>query len=57
MILFNDSNNFTNEPDMINRNFVTHGMSNRTVTEIDCFKVWSALYSVVALLRKLEEVK
>lgn len=57
MTLFRDSNNFTNEPNMINRNFVAHGMSNRAVTEIDCFKVWSALYSLVVMLPLLEELK
>ena len=57
MTLFQDSENFTNEPKMINRNFVAHGMSNRAVTEIDCFKVWSALYSLVVMLPLLEELK
>ena len=53
--LFKGTENFTNEPNMINRNFVAHGMSNRAVTEIDCFKVWSALYSLVVMLPLLEE--
>lgn len=57
MALFEDTQNFTNEPNMINRNFVAHGMSNRTVTEIDCFKVWSALYSLVVMIPLLEEIK
>ncbi|MDO4495798.1 MAG: hypothetical protein Q4B62_08440 [Clostridiaceae bacterium] len=57
MTLFKDSNNFTNEPNIINRNFVVHGMSKRSVTEIDCFKVWSALYSLVVMLPLLEEMK
>ncbi len=57
MTLFENGNNFTNEPNMVNRNFIDHGMSNRTVTEIDCFKVWSALYSLAIILPKLEEIK
>lgn len=57
MALFQDTENFTNEPKMINRNYVVHGMSNRTVTEIDCFKVWSALYSLVVMLPLVEEMK
>ena len=57
MALFQDTENFTNEPKMINRNYVVHGMSTRTVTEIDCFKVWSALYSLVVMLPLLEELK
>lgn len=54
--LFADTNDFENDEVMINRNFVSHGMSQRDVTEIDCFKVWSALYSWTALLPHLEEV-
>ena len=53
--LFADTNDFQNDEDMINRNYVSHGMSQRDVTEIDCFKVWSALYSWTALLPHLEE--
>lgn len=55
--LFKGTENFTNEPKMINRNFVIHGMSNRAVTETDCFKVWSALYSLVVMRPLLEEIK
>ncbi len=57
MTLFKPTENFTNEPDIINRNYISHGMSNRAVTKIDCFKVWSALYSLVILLPVLEDIK
>ncbi|MBE5766689.1 MAG: hypothetical protein E7335_05970 [Clostridiales bacterium] len=53
--LFADGDDFQNEPDIINRNFVSHGMSQRDVTMIDCFKVWSALYSLTVFLTHLEE--
>ena len=55
MALFADADDFQSGPDMINRNYVSHGMSKRIVTEIDCFKAWSALYSLTALLPHLEE--
>ena len=55
--LFAGGDNFANEPNLINRNYITHGMSERKVTELDCFRVWSALYSLVVLLPVLEEVK
>lgn len=57
MTLFKDTDNFTDEPDIINRNFISHGMSKRAVDEIDCFKAWSALFSLVVLLPILEEIK
>lgn len=55
LTLMADGDDFQNEPDMINRNFVSHGMSQRIVKEIDCFKVWSALYTLTAILPTLEE--
>lgn len=53
--LLADGNNFTNEPDMINRNFISHGMSHRMVSDIDCFRVWLALYGLAVILPQLEE--
>lgn len=55
--LFQNGENFATEPAIVNRNFVSHGMSKRVVTQIDCFKVWSALYSLVTILPELEAMK
>lgn len=39
--VYEGGNDFTNEPqDMINRNFVDHGMNTRKVTQVDCVKLF-----------------
>lgn len=39
--LYENGNDFTNEnAEMINRNFVDHGMNTRKVTQIDCIKLF-----------------
>jgi len=53
--LFEGSKNFDEEPPIINRNFLIHGMSDNVVNESDCLKVWSALYSFVVIYPKLEK--
>ena len=53
--LFESSENFEIEPDVINRNFLIHGMSEKEVNEDDCLKVWSALYSFVVVYPELEK--
>jgi len=55
MSLFCGYKNFENEPPIINRNFLMHGKSTRTVTDTDCFKLWSALYSLVVVYPKVKE--
>lgn len=55
LALFQNKENFENEPSVINRNFLIHGMSNNEIDEIDCLKVWSALYSFVVIYPELEK--
>ena len=55
LALFQNYKNFENEPSIINRNFLIHGMSKKEVNEIDCFKIWSALYSFVVIYPELEK--
>lgn len=52
--LFKDTNNFTINCDFVNRNYLDHGMSEKKITNLDGFKVWSALYSFVVLFPKIE---
>lgn len=56
-VLFADGNDFINEPDLPNRNFLLHGMSNRDVTKIDCIKILSVLENLLDVeeLLRLEE--
>lgn len=40
-IIYKNGDDFTNEPtEIINRNFVDHGMNTRSVTQIDCIKLF-----------------
>lgn len=57
MVLFASTEDFTKEETIVNRNYITHGMSARTVTNIDCVKLFSLLYSMVTIFPFLEEVK
>lgn len=52
--LFQNSENFEKEPLIINRNFLIHGMRRNEVSEIDCLKIWSALYSFAVIYPGLE---
>lgn len=54
MSLFKQCTNFENEPSVINRNFVMHGKSTKTITDTDCYKLWSALYSLVVAYPNLK---
>ena len=47
--VFASANNFKNEPAIINRNFVDHGMSNRRVRKRDCIQLFLALYNFLRL--------
>lgn len=55
MSLFAGADNFENEPEIINRNFLMHGKSTKLITNTDCYKLWSALYSLVVTYPELEE--
>lgn len=55
MILFQNTNNFEKEPQIINRNYLMHGKNTKPVTNIDCYKLWTALYSLVIVYQELKE--
>lgn len=55
--MFKNTEDFTSEEIIINRHYISHGMSKRNVSDIDCFKVWSALHSLVIMLPVLEDIK
>ena len=48
-ILFTNGEDFKSEPDLPNRNFVSHGMNQRRVSRIDCIKV-------ISIIRNLFEI-
>lgn len=43
--LFTNGNDFVKEPDVINRNFIHHGMNRRKVRRKDCIQLFLALYN------------
>ena len=49
-VFYGGSQDFKEEPALINRNYVCHGMYNKEITELDCFRLWSVLYSLIALI-------
>lgn len=53
--VFENGNNFKNKMTIINRNYLSHGMSQRDITQLECFQVWCLTYSVWVLLDVIEE--
>lgn len=47
---FAKNTGFIEEPDIINRNFLMHGMSNRKVTKKDCIQLFLTLYNIILFL-------
>jgi len=50
--IFAKANNFKNEPVVINRNFLDHGMSNRRVRKRDCIQLFLVLQNLLLLMEK-----
>lgn len=51
--MYKGGNDFTNESqDMINRNFVDHGMNTRRVTQIDCIKLFLIIDDLFYFLKE-----
>ena len=53
-VVFEAGDDFKKQPDVVNRNFIDHGMLHRNVTQRDCKKVFLLLYNFVALVEGLE---
>ena len=58
-VLFAAGNDFKDEPDLPNRNFISHGMNQREVTKIDCVKILSIISNLADIkeLIKINELK
>ena len=48
-VLFARGNDFTDEPDLANRNFISHGMNKRQVTKLDCVKALIILCNLIEI--------
>lgn len=57
-VLFATGNDFKDEPNLPNRNFISHGMNQREVTKIDCVKVLSIISNLADIkeLIRIEEI-
>ena len=53
--IFCDGNNFTDPMMIINRNYLTHGMSKRNISKLECFQIWCLAYSTWVMLDVIEE--
>lgn len=49
-VLFDRAHDFKNEPHIINRNFVAHGMTRRHVRKRDCIQLFLALHNLSTFL-------
>lgn len=54
--IFDDGDNFTKPMTTINRNYLTHGMSKRNISKLECFQVWCLAYSVWVMLDVIEKL-
>lgn len=50
LTMFDDTDNFTKKPTVINRNYLDHGMSYKTVRRKDCIKVFLLLYNLLEFI-------
>lgn len=53
-LLFANGHDFINEPELPNRNFISHGMNKRPVNKIDCVKVMSILENLLETQKYIE---
>lgn len=51
--MFENGNNFIIQPDVLNRNFLDHGMLTRKVTKQDCNKLFLLYYNWLMLMEEL----
>lgn len=55
--VFEDANDFKTQPDVINRNFLDHGMLHRRVTKRDCIQLFLLYYNLLELLAIISPAK
>ena len=48
--VFEDGNDFKNQPAVINRNFIDHGMLTRSVVRKDCVQLFLLFYNLIEFL-------
>ncbi len=53
--VFEDGDDFTNQPAVINRNFIDHGMLTRSVARKDCVQLFLLFYNLVKFLDIIDD--
>ena len=53
--IYSYGNNFKENMNIINRNYLAHGMSKRNISKLECFQLWCLAYSTLVLLDVIEE--
>lgn len=53
--IFEYGDDFKDDMTIINRNYLAHGMSKRSISKLECFQVWCLSYSICVLLDAIEE--
>ncbi|MBE6740906.1 MAG: hypothetical protein E7570_01245 [Ruminococcaceae bacterium] len=49
-MIFEDTENFTKETTVVNRNYIDHGMTSKPVRKTDCIKLFILLYNILELI-------
>lgn len=52
--IFSDTNNFKDKKNLINRNYLDHGMTNKVIRKKDCIKLFLLLDNILELLDLVE---
>ncbi len=52
--IFENANAFKTQPNVINRNFLLHGMISRTVQQKDCIQLFLVLYNLLNMFSKFD---
>lgn len=53
--IYSHGNDFKENMNIINRNYLAHGMSKRNISKLECFQVWCLAYSTLVLLDVIDE--
>ncbi|MBE5968443.1 MAG: hypothetical protein E7255_16065 [Lachnospiraceae bacterium] len=53
--VFEDGEDFKNQPAVINRNFIDHGMLMRSVNRKDCMQLFLLLYNLIEFLDIIDD--
>lgn len=53
--IFENGNNFEKNMTIINRNYISHGMSRRSISKLECFQIWCLAFSTIVYIDILDK--